>query len=192
MSSFHTVSRQLRVQTHSSSSSSTSSIFFFFSSSFHRGCPWPGPLVFQIQAGAPSLRPAGTCSAARVRLNAEQRVRNTSVPFFRVRSSFLQDLLLWFTSLFLFWGRISASVSKHRRKEKKNNVSIKTSCLSRSEEIILFWWWVCYHGAQIPVTNVWNQILHPYSNKRKIFTFLMYIYVGKQRVSLLICQPPLS
>lgn len=72
MTTFHTVRKQLRVQTHSSSSSSAS----------HRACPSPGPLVFQFQAGPPHLRPAGICSAARFHPNIEQRARKTSVPFF--------------------------------------------------------------------------------------------------------------
>lgn len=37
-----------------------------------------------------------------------------------VRSSFPQDLLSWFTSLFLFWGRISASVSKDKIKKQRD------------------------------------------------------------------------
>lgn len=89
MTTFHTVRKQLRVQTHSSSSSSAS----------HRACPSPGPLVFQFQAGRPHLRPAGICSAARFHPNIEQRARKTSVPFFMYDP---QDLLSWFTSLFLF------------------------------------------------------------------------------------------
>lgn len=72
MTTFHTVRKQLRVQTHSSSSSSAS----------HRACPSPGPLVFQFQARPPRLRPAGICSAARFHPNIEQRARKTSVPFF--------------------------------------------------------------------------------------------------------------
>lgn len=125
MTSFHTVRKQLRVQTHSSSSSS----FFFFFSSFYHGCPSPGPLVFQIQAGAPSLRLTGPffrcpCPPQRRAVGEEHLCS-----LLRVWSSFLQDLLSWFTSLFLFWGRISASVSKHKRKEKKQHV--KTSSSSR-------------------------------------------------------------
>lgn len=78
-------------------------------------------LVFQFQAGAPRLRPAGICSAARFHLNVAQRARKTSVPFFMYDPRSFQDLLLWFTSLFLFWGRISAS--KDNKKIKKQNVT---------------------------------------------------------------------
>lgn len=76
--------------------------------------PSSGPLVFQFQAGRLLLRPSGICSAARSFFTWTSRrgsgrqqplfPSSCTIPFSPGTSSPSR-----FTSLFLFWGRISAS-----------------------------------------------------------------------------------